>query len=350
MIKLQNHLLTNFPEYLRSITFSLCFCFEQLVSYTDKKILMKGRKATTEERWDPEGVKAVEVVRVIVPSPYGKAQVYVAKNGSAMHGQRTMSEIISDAIRLKDFPPHIIIWNDRNYSDQFMLVVNEIPSDGTLPLPDPVRVLQCALESVVLNKDGTRKRKRNGNYEVKKNSSKKRAGVANDVGVSGPQGSMRGSIKANDGTSNHHSKPPMLKHTFEYADIIRACSLIMASHHIKPSWIPKGKKIYSMEGHPNYIEEFAGTLSNDFIHNVVPAARSSLVWPDQRCGDHFDPVNGKYPLNEAIGGCSWNNETGQLRLNWSSRDSQDGYVKRTQQYQLLSDMTERFVSFSDERK
>ena len=256
-------------------------------------------------------------------------------------------EILNDLREREKFPPHIFIWNDENYSDEFMLVINKFPEDNSIPLPDPVRVHQCAMESISKNRDGTPKRDSGGDYLLKK-ALNGRATLATDIGVTGSQANKRGNCLDDDGSGNHHSKPPMLKFTYEYSDILRSCSLVASSPVLKPSWIPVGQELYTIDGHPEYVTEFSGTLSNGEGDNIVPTAWCDIVpyQDSQRCNDHHDGGNGKSRWTEIIGGISWNLSDGQLRLNFSSRDSREGYTLReTQQDKILEDMRRKYLLF-----
>ena len=197
-------------------------------------MLKEGKSRDKMDRWNSNVVKTV---RVLLPAPFSRPQIYFAKNGNAIHGQHTLMEILNDLREREKFPPHIFIWNDENYSDEFMLVINKFPEDNSIPLPDPVRVRQCAMESISKNRDGTPKRDSGGDYLLKK-ALNGRATLATDIGVTGSQANKRGNCLDDDGSGNHHSKPPMLKFTYEYSDILRSCSLVASSPVLKPSWIP----------------------------------------------------------------------------------------------------------------
>ena len=143
----------------------------------------------------------------------------------------------------------------------------------------------CALESVIKNEDGTFK---SGTYVVKK-SKKKRANIATDIGVSTEQANKRGIYKNKDGTTNHHSKPPMLEYTNIYQDLLHSLSDIMRSTMFQNFYGRNGITPYTLGPFPNYATEFAGSLSTDDYTNLVPAVRASLVsFPKKkRCPDHL---------------------------------------------------------------
>ena len=112
-----HHIEKKFPIYLEASNLSLCFVFEEVVSYIDNHILKQGQNKDKDERW---ACGAIKTIRVIVPSPYSKPQIYFAKNGEGIHGQHTLAEIFKDLLVREHFPPHIFIWNNDDYSDNFM--------------------------------------------------------------------------------------------------------------------------------------------------------------------------------------------------------------------------------------
>ena len=129
---MSTHIQENFPAYWEdNSNLSLAFTFEELVSYTDTDVIKMGKIQERGARWDSKVIKAV---RVLVPSPFLSPQIYIARNGNAIHGQHTLKEIIQDLMTRKQFPPHIFIWNNDNYSDNFMLVINKFPSEPKNPI------------------------------------------------------------------------------------------------------------------------------------------------------------------------------------------------------------------------
>ena len=85
---------------------SLCFVFEEVVSYIDNDVLKQGQNKDKDERW---ACRAIKTIRVLLPSPYSKPQIYFAKNGEGIHGQHTLAEIFKDLLEREYFPPHIFI-------------------------------------------------------------------------------------------------------------------------------------------------------------------------------------------------------------------------------------------------
>ena len=233
MIQLRRHLEVYFPFYLGNSNLSLTFCFEEIVTCNKEKTLKKGRSMNKEKRWYQGKDRSIKKIRVVLPPPYYKSQIYVARDGEAIHGQHTMKEIIDYAIEYEDFPPHIFIWNNHNYEDDFISVVNGIMEDSVLPKPE--RIKSCALESVIKNEDGTLRKKKSGVYVMKKTQNK-RANIAMDIGVSTEQANKRGISNNVDGTTNHHSKPPMLENTITYQDLLHSASDIMRSTSLRKKW------------------------------------------------------------------------------------------------------------------
>ena len=131
------------------------------MSYTDPTILKDGQNSDRRQRW---ASNAIKMVRVLLPPPYFARQIYFAKNGSGVHGQKLLAQILKDLLVQKQFPPHIFMWNDQNFSDNFMRVINKFPSNNPIVLPDPQRIRQCAFENVLKNRDGTPKIDDMGEY------------------------------------------------------------------------------------------------------------------------------------------------------------------------------------------
>ena len=98
--------------------------------------------------------------------------------------------------------------------------------------------------------------------------------------------------------------------------------------------------------------EFAARLSTDENINIVPPVRASLVSFEKtrRCPDHFDNANGRTISTKVIGGYSFNTPSEQIRMNWSSRRSQEGYIFRTKQDKILKYIEEYYRSLTDSRK
>ena len=319
------------------------------MSYTDPTILKDGQNSDVEQRWNSNAIK---MVRVLLPPPYFGRQVYFSKNGIGVHGQKLLLEVLKDLLAQKQFPPHTFIWNDRNFSDNFMRVINKFPPNNSIILPDPKRIRQCAFENVLKNRDGTLKIDDKGDYIFKKKTSR-RAKLATDIGVATSMANKRGSIQYEDGTTNHHSKPPMCKHTTEYSDVLRSCSIIATSPAFRPSWIARGQTMYTIKDCPSYVTEFAGQFDTDEVSNIVPAARCSVVsyQPEKLCGFHHDSCNGKEPTTETIGAISWNNPVEQVRLNFSSRQSQEKFVFRSRlQDNMLDDIKKRYSAWPPKRR
>ena len=202
---LYRHIKSNFPAYLEHSNLSLCFFFEEIVSYDDEKVVKQGQNLNRGERW---GSGVIKRVRVLLPSPYTKSQVYFTKTGVGIHGQKTLLEIFEILQGLQHFPPHTFIWNHEDYSDGFMRVINIFPNQNFITLPDPERVRQCAFENVSKDKNGIPQQDANGNYMFK-STTKGRAKLATDLGVTTETANRRGLLTNDDGTTNHHSRPPM---------------------------------------------------------------------------------------------------------------------------------------------
>ena len=64
----------------------------------------------------------------------------------------------------------------------------------------------------------------------------------------------------------------------------------------------------------------------------------------------FDNANGRNVSTKIIGGFSFNTPSQQIRMNWSSRRSQEGYILRTKQDKVLKYMEKYFRSVPDCRK
>jgi len=222
-----NNIETNFPFYLEVSNLLLCFVFKEVILYTDKDVLKQGQNKDKDEQW---ACSAIKTVRVLLPSPYSKPQIYFEK--MERESMDIHQSIFQDLLKREHFPLHIFIWNNDNYSNNFMQVVNKFP-DNSIILPDPERLRQCAFDNITKHCAGTPKMDATGDY-IYKFITTGREKLATNIGVTTEMANKRGWDKE-DGSTNHHSKPPMAATTKEYSDVLRSCSLVASLSSLRPS-------------------------------------------------------------------------------------------------------------------
>ena len=75
-----------------------------------------------EERWG----KTVDRVHIIFPNVIGKSQAYIAKSGEGLHCLCLSRDVFKIAFRQPSPAIHSFYWNNKNYSNQFMILFNEL--------------------------------------------------------------------------------------------------------------------------------------------------------------------------------------------------------------------------------
>lgn len=278
---------------------------------------------------------------MLIPNAIKKAQGYIAKNGSGVHGSLLLRTIFKILFELEVFPPVVFYWNDKNYSNEFIKVFNELPPD--VIEPDWMLVRQCAFSNAQERDDGT--------YEPikKEDSTTERAVIGINGGIASQVASKRGNTKFENGKLNHHSKPPRKECTKHMSRLFAPASSLMKSSEGRGDWLDEGVEYYVLPDHPDYVEEFAeqNAVGED---NIVPSLRPSAWNEKNLMQGHFDSTNGKRVETEAIAALNRCEEDFQIRLNWSAKESQENYVVRQKQDEVIKYVAEEYKRFDPVRR
>lgn len=335
------HIVSTNPWLFNDKAYSLCMYFEEVsdnaVKEHQKFVRDKGVRLSRKDRWK----KSVKQLHIIVPNQLNKAQGYIAKHGKGVHGSLLFRSIFEILFDMKEFPPVNFYWNHLNYSNTFIKIFNELPSDVIEPNWHLVRKL--AFSTVRERDDGT--------YEsIKKDESREqRATIGLDGGVASTVAAKRGNSKSNDGKLNHHSMPPLKGCTPSMHKLFMPATSLMTSSEGRGEWLDEGTDYYIFKDYPAYHQEFAAKCCRD-PSNIVPSLRVSAQNQRNILYGHFDTTNGKYPETEAIGGINRCELDFQIRTNWSAKQAQENYIIRTLQDKVIKHIHETYQRFSVDRR